>query len=53
MVAEYNFIYRREATATYADANFYPLPDLTKQIYLSDNYFTIRIGLYIGNGLKK
>jgi len=52
LMAEYNFIYRREATITYADADFFLLPDRTKHIYLSDNYFTIKIGFYIGNGWR-
>ncbi len=53
LVAEYNFIDRRVATVTYKDRGYYPLPQLTKQIFMSENYLGLKLGVYLGGGLKK
>jgi Lipid A 3-O-deacylase (PagL) len=53
LVVEYNFIDRRVATVTYKDLGYYPLPQLTKQIFMSENYLGLKLGVYLGGGLRK
>ncbi len=54
LVAEYNLLYRRLATIYYTEPGTgREFTEFTKQKFISDNYFTLKLGIYFGGGLKR